>query len=265
MALFPQSLTFITCLSKCRIGDVFKHSFFYFLYLFRMYEEGGGQMTCYWYVLISLKLFLHVCIWEEMISLYSAYFEVHFQNQIKVVPNTKFSKFCLKSLMKNLLTDLQEWPEIVTKDTWFFTHIWEKNVYFAQCLGICGISWNQGVFLKGHFGEKTSLNPSQFLVLLKMVWHMHKDDGDRDFQSSLLSNIQFWQFYNPIPSHLEDFTDHGILCCKYSSPPGTTNIWHGVGISNFQSNMVWQNKMCGCSLAYGCNAFQKWEISKFVE
>ena len=47
-------------------------------------------------------------------SLYSAYFEVHFQNQIKVVPNTKFSKFCLKSLMKNLLTDLQEWPEIVT-------------------------------------------------------------------------------------------------------------------------------------------------------
>ena len=67
MALFPQSLTFITCLSKSRIGDVFKHSIFYFLYLFRMYEEGGGQMTCYWYVLISLKLFLIVFIWEEMI------------------------------------------------------------------------------------------------------------------------------------------------------------------------------------------------------
>ena len=132
-----------------------------------------------------------------------------------------------------------------------------KNFYFAQCLGICGISWNQGVCLKGHFGEKTSLNPSQFLVLLKMVWHMHKVDGDKDFQSSLLSNIQFWQFYNPIPSHLEDFTDRGILCCKCSLPPGTTKIWHGVGISNFQSNMVWQNKMCGCSLAYGCNAFQK--------
>ena len=29
-----------------------------------------------------------------------------------------------------------------------------KNFYFAQCLGICGISWNQGVCLKGHFGEK---------------------------------------------------------------------------------------------------------------
>ena len=98
-----------------------------------------------------------------------------------------------------------------------------------------------------------------------MVWHMHKDDGDKDFQSSLLSNIQFWQFYNPIPSHLEDFTDHDILYCKCSLLPGTTKIWHGVGISNFQSNMVWQNKMCGCSLAYGCNAFQKWEISKFVE
>ena len=145
----------------------------------------------------------------------------------------------------------------------FYTYL-GKNFYFAQCLGICGISWNQGVFLKGHFGEKTSLNPSQFLVLLKMVWHMHKDDGDKDLRSSLLSNIQFWQFYNPIPSHLEDFTDHGILYCKCSSLPGTTKIWHGVGISNFQSNMVWQNKMCGCLLAYGCNAFQKWEISKFV-
>ena len=108
MALFPQSLTFITCLSKCRIGDVFKHSFFYFLYLFRMYEEGGGQMTCNWYVLISFKLFLIVFFFRGNNSLYSAYFEVHFHNQIKVVSNTAFSEFCLKSLKNYLLTDLLE-------------------------------------------------------------------------------------------------------------------------------------------------------------
>ena len=197
--------------------------------------------------------------------MYSAYYKVHFQYQIKVVPNTKFSKFCLKSLWKIYWQICRNDLKLSHRIYDFLCISGKKNFYFAQCLGICGISWNQGVCLKGHFGEKTSLNPSQFLVLLKMVWHMHKDDGDKDFQSSLLSNIQFWQFYNPIPSHLEDFTDHGILCCKCSLPPGTTKIWHGVGISNFQSNMVWQNKMCGCSLAYGCNAFQKWEISKFVE
>ena len=63
----PQTLTFITCLSKCRIGDVFKHFFLLFLYLFRMNEQGGGQMTCYWYVLISLKFLSIVCFWEEII------------------------------------------------------------------------------------------------------------------------------------------------------------------------------------------------------
>ena len=88
-----------------------------------MYEEGGGQMTCYWYVLISLKLFLIVFFWEEMIHChsYSAYFEVHFHYQIKVVPNTTFSEFCLKSLMKYLLTDLLEWLEIVTWDISFYS------------------------------------------------------------------------------------------------------------------------------------------------
>ena len=57
-----------------------------------MYEEGGGQMTCYWYVLISLKLLSIVCFWEEINSLFIAYFEVHFQYQIKVGLDTKFSK-----------------------------------------------------------------------------------------------------------------------------------------------------------------------------
>ena len=113
MALFPQSLTFITCLSKCRIGDVFKHSFFYFLYLFRMYEEGGGQMTCYWYVLISLKLFLIVCI-------------------------CRFAGMTWNCHIGYMI---------------FYTYL-GKNFYFSQCLGICGISWNQGGVFKRPFWRK---------------------------------------------------------------------------------------------------------------
>ena len=86
--------------------------------------------------------------------------------------------------------------------------------------------------LKGHFGEK-SVNPSQFLLLLKMVWHMHKDDGDKDFQSSLPSNIQFDNFTIPCLLIWKIFADHGKLCCKCSSPPGTTKMQHGVGIVHF--------------------------------
>ena len=142
-----------------------------------------------------------------------------------------------------------------------FTHNLGKNFYFAHCLGICGISWNLGVCLKGHFGEKSSVNPSQFLLLLKMVWHMHKDDGDKDFQSSLPSNIQFDNFTIPCLLIWKIFADHGILCCKCSSPPGTTKIWHGVGINNFQSSMVLQNKICGYSLAYMVvMCFQNWRF-----
>ena len=48
---------------------------------------------------------------------YSAYFKVHFQYQIKVVLHTKFCGFfCLKSLMKYLLTDLLELLKIITWD-----------------------------------------------------------------------------------------------------------------------------------------------------
>ena len=102
-----------------------------------------------------------------------------------------------------------------------------------------------------------------------MVRHMHKDDGDKDCHWGLPSNIQFWQFYNLILSHLENFCRLWytvLLCCKCSSPPGTTKIWHCVGINNFQSNMVWQNKICGYPLAYGYDVFPKLEISsKFLE
>ena len=89
--------------------------------------------------------------------------------------------------------------------------------YLGKKLLFCSVPWNlwnfmkSGVCLKGHFGEKTSLNPSQFLVLLKMVWHMHKDDGDKDFQSSLPSNIQFDNFTIPCLLIWKIFADHGIL------------------------------------------------------
>ena len=71
-----------------------------------------------------------------------------------------------------------------------------------------------------------------------MVWHMHKDDGDKDFQSSLPSNFQFDNFTIPYLLMWKIFADHGILCCKCCSPLGTAKIQHGVGINNFQSNMV---------------------------
>ena len=164
-----------------------------------MYEEGGGQITCYWYVLISLKLFLIVCIWEEIIHCTVP--------TIRYISNTKLRCYQTLNSVNFVSNHYEKFTDRFAGMTWnchigymiFYAYL-GKNFYFAQCLGICGISWNQGVCLKGHFGEKTSLNPSQFLVLLKMVWHVHKDDGDKDFQSSLLSNIQFWQFYNPIPN-----------------------------------------------------------------
>ena len=134
MALFPQFLTFITCLSKCRIGDVFKHSFFYFLYLFRMYEEGGGQMTCYWYVLISLKLFLIVCIWEEIIHCTVP--------TIRYISNTKLrwyqtlnsvnfvSNHWWKIYWKICRNDLKLSHRIYD----LFTHIWEKTFILLSAL-----------------------------------------------------------------------------------------------------------------------------------
>ena len=65
--------------------------------------------------------------------------------------------------------------------------IWGKTFILHIALEFVEFHGIRGVCLKGHFGEKSSVNPSQFLLLLKMVWHMHQDDGDKDFQSSLPS------------------------------------------------------------------------------
>ena len=51
-----------------------------------------------------------------------------------------------------------------------------------------------GCVSKRPFWREKTLNPSKFLILLKMVWHMRKDDGDKDdgdkdCQCSLPSNI----------------------------------------------------------------------------
>ena len=41
--------------------------------------------------------------------------------------------------------------------------------------------------LKGHFGEKSSLNPSQFLIPIKNgLAQLCKDDGDKDFQKTMV-------------------------------------------------------------------------------
>ena len=92
---------------------------FYFPYLFGMYEEGGGQMTCYWYVLILLKFLSAVCFWEEII--YCIVPTLRYIFNTKVGLDTKLSEFCLKSLLKYLPTDWPEWHEIVMWDIWFYT------------------------------------------------------------------------------------------------------------------------------------------------
>ena len=55
----------------------------------------------------------------------------------------------------------------------FYTYL-GKNFYFAQCLGICGISWNQGVCLKGHFGEKTSKSKPIFSTTQNGLAHAQR-------------------------------------------------------------------------------------------
>ena len=141
MALFPQSLTFITCLSKCRIGDVFKHSFFYFLYLFRMYEEGGGQMTCYWYVLISLKLFSIVFFWEEIIYCTVPTLRYIFTNKLRWYQTLNSVNF-VSNHWWNIYWQIC-WNDLkLSHGIYHFTHNLGENSYFAHCLGICGISWN---------------------------------------------------------------------------------------------------------------------------
>ena len=69
--------------------------------------------------------------------------------------------------------------------------IWEKTFILLSAMEFVEFHGNSVCVLKAILEKKTSLNPSKFLILLKMVWHMHKDDGDKDCQCSLPSNIQF--------------------------------------------------------------------------
>ena len=141
MALFPQSLTFIICLSKCRIGDVFKHSIFYFLYLFRMYEEGGGQMTCYWYVLISLKLFLIVFIWEEMIHCTVP--------TIRYISNTKLRCYQTLNSVNFVSNHYEKFTDRFAGMTWnchigymiFF--FWEKTFILLSALELIFVEFHE--------------------------------------------------------------------------------------------------------------------------
>ena len=143
MALCPWSLTFITCLSKCRIGDVFKHYILSFIvfYLFRMYEEGGGQMTCYWYVLISLKLLSIVCFWEEIIHCTLPTLRYIFSTKLKwdwTLNSVKLSQTIKRNIYRHI-----SWNDLkLLHGIYDSTYNLRENFYFAQCHGICGISWN---------------------------------------------------------------------------------------------------------------------------
>ena len=63
-----------------------------------------------------------------------------------------------------------------------------------------------------------------------MVWHMHKDDSDKDFQSSLPSNFQFDNFTIP----------HTFSCGKFSQ----TMVYYAVNVARHQEpqkySMVWE-------------------------
>ena len=108
--------------------------------------------------------------------------------------------------------------------------------------------------------EKTSLNPSKFLILLKMVWHMHKDDGDKDCQCSLPSNIQFWQFYNLVLSHSENFC-RLVYCAvnvpRYQEPKKYYIVWE---LTTF--NLTWcdKTKSVVICLLVVVMCFQNWRF-----
>ena len=137
------SLTFITCLSKCRICAVFKHYILSFIvfYLFRMYEEGSGQMTCYWYVLISLKLLSIVCFWEEIIHCTLPTLRYIFSTKLKwdwTLNSVKLSQTIKRNIYRHV-----SWNDLkLLHGIYDSTHNLRENFYFAQCHGICGISWN---------------------------------------------------------------------------------------------------------------------------
>ena len=108
---FPQTLTFITCLSKCRIGDVF-------LFSLSVWDVRRGWWSDDLLLVCSdiVKILVSCLFLRGNNLLYSAYFKVHFQYQTKVGMDTKLSEFCLKSLLKYLPTDWPESHEIVKWD-----------------------------------------------------------------------------------------------------------------------------------------------------
>ena len=73
--------------------------------------------------------------------------------------------------------------------------------------------------------------------------------------------IPMYQYPNQQGLTLTSVQQHVPTQLAISIPRLVFPLSHGMGINNFQSNMVWQNKICGYSLAYGCDVFPKLEIS----
>lgn len=111
-------------------------------------------------------------------------FSLEFQiiGWFKVVPKAKFIQLCFKYLQ----TDYVEGLELSTCDIYDSIHNLRKNLLF------CSVPRNLWNFMKLRdvfkrpSCRKTSLNSKLLLILLKMVWLIHKDEGNKEFQQSLL-------------------------------------------------------------------------------
>ena len=125
-----------------------------FLYLFNTYEQGGGQVTCYW---LSI-----VCFWQEIIHGMVPTLRYVFNTKLRWYWTLNFVFFCLKSLMKYLFTDLLDWLEIITWDIWFHIQSEEKNCILLSAMELVEFHGNRGCVWKAIIEKKMSLNPSHF-------------------------------------------------------------------------------------------------------
>ena len=112
--------------------------------------------------------------------------------------------------------------------------------------------------------EEKLLNPSQFLILLKMVRHMHKDDGDKDCHWGLPSII--FNFDNFTISYYltwKIFADCGILCYfavnvpHHQEPQKYDIVWE---LTTF--NLTWcdKTKSVVICLLMVVMCFQNWRF-----
>ena len=80
----------------------------------------------------------------------------------------------------------------------------KKPFIFLSAMEFVEFDGIKGVF-KSPFCRKTSLKSKLLLIQLKKVWLMHKDEGNKDFQHSLLrrhSRNDAFQMFTLFPCEL---------------------------------------------------------------